>query len=209
MMMAVVLAVSAVVSYLMGGLNGAIVASRLFHREDIREKGSGNPGFTNYKRVYGNGLVTWLVLIFDVVKTMFVVSITAWVMWAYFDQWQFGAQFAGLFCMLGHCFPVWYGFKGGKAFIAGFATIWFVDWRMTLIAMAIFFAVLFIGKYMSVASCTAALSCPISLFYLGYSNVWVEVLAIAAAALVIIRHYPNFVKLVHGTESKFTLSSKH
>ena len=111
--------------------------------------------------------------------------------------------------MLGHCFPVWYGFKGGKAFIAGFATIWFVDWRMTLIAMAIFFAVLFIGKYMSVASCTAALSCPISLFYLGYSNVWVEVLAIAAAALVIIRHYPNFVKLVHGTESKFTLSSKH
>ena len=62
---------------------------------------------------------------------------------------------------------------------------------------------------MSVASCTAALSCPIALFYLGYSNVWVEVLAIAAAALVIVRHYPNFVKLAHGTESKFSLSGKH
>ena len=80
---------------------------------------------------------------------------------------------------------------------------------MTLIAMAIFFAVLFVGKYMSVASCTAAFSCPVSLFYLGYSNVWVEVIAIAAAALVIVRHYPNFVKLMHGTESKFSLSSKH
>ena len=54
-----------------------------------------------------------------------------------------------------------------------------------------------------------ALSCPISLFYLGYSDVWVEVMAVAAAALVIVRHYPNFVKLVHGTESKFSLSSKH
>ena len=170
MMMAVVLAVSAVVSYLMGGLNGAIVASRLFHREDIREKGSGNPGFTNYKRVYGNGLVTWLVLIFDVVKTMFVVSITAWVMWAYFDQWQFGAQFSGLCAMLGHCFPVWYRFKGGKAFMAGFATIWFVDWRMTLMAMALFLLVLFTLKYMSVASCTASLFCPIILPFLGIEH---------------------------------------
>ena len=77
MMMTVVLAVSAVVSYLMGGLNGAIVASRLFHHEDIREKGSGNPGFTNYKRVYGNGFVTWMVLIFDVVKTAVPVCLTA------------------------------------------------------------------------------------------------------------------------------------
>ena len=193
MIMSVSLLIIAVVSYLLGGVNGAIIMSRLVYHEDIRKSGSNNPGFTNFKRVYGLNAA--------------LSAVYMGVM--YDDMWQFGAQFAGLFCMLGHCFPVWYGFKGGKAFIAGFATIWFVDWRMTLIAMAIFFAVLFIGKYMSVASCTAALSCPISLFYLGYSNVWVEVLAIAAAALVIIRHYPNFVKLVHGTESKFTLSSKH
>ena len=79
---------------------------------------------------------------------------------------------------------------------------------MTLIAMGIFFLLLFTLKYMSVASCTAALSCPIALFYLGYASVWVEVLAIAAAALVIVRHYPNFIKLAHGTESKFSLSGK-
>ena len=142
-------------------------------------------------------------------ETALPVFISAVYMSFEFDMWQFGAQFSGIFCMLGHCFPVWYGFKGGKAFIAGFATIWFVDWRMTLIAMAIFFLLLFTLKYMSVASCTAAFSCPVSLFYLGYSNAWVEVLAVAAAALVIVRHYPNFVKLVHGTESKFSLSSKN
>ena len=180
MIMSVSLLIIAVVSYLLGGVNGAIIMSRLVYHEDIRKSGSNNPGFTNFKRVYGLNAAAWSVMLIDILKTALPVFLSAVYMGVmYDDMWQFGAQFAGLFCMLGHCFPVWYGFKGGKAFIAGFATIWFVDWRMTLIA------------------------------YLGYSNVWVEVLAIAAAALVIIRHYPNFVKLVHGTESKFTLSSKH
>ena len=172
MIMSVSLLIIAVVSYLLGGVNGAIIMSRLVYHEDIRKSGSNNPGFTNFKRVYGLNAAAWSVMLIDILKTALPVFLSAVYMGImYDDMWQFGAQFAGLFCMLGHCFPVWYGFKGGKAFIAGFATIWFVDWRMTLIAMAIFFAVLFIGKYMSVASCTAALSCPISLFYLGYSNV--------------------------------------
>ena len=203
------LLVIALLCYVAGGINGAIIMSKLLYHEDIRKSGSNNPGFTNFKRVYGLNAAAWSVLLIDILKTALPVFLSAVFMSFRYDMWQFGAQFAGLFCMLGHCFPVWYGFKGGKAFIAGFATIWFVDWRMTLIAMAIFFLLLFTLKYMSVASCTAALSCPISLFYLGYSNVWVEVMAVAAAALVIVRHYPNFVKLVHGTESKFSLSSKH
>lgn len=203
------LLVIALLCYVAGGINGAIIMSKLLYHEDIRKSGSNNPGFTNFKRVYGLNAAAWSVLLIDILKTALPVFLSAVFMSFRYDMWQFGAQFAGLFCMLGHCFPVWYGFKGGKAFIAGFATIWFVDWRMTLIAMAIFFLLLFTLKYMSVASCTAALSCPISLFYLGYSDVWVEVMAVAAAALVIVRHYPNFVKLAHGTESKFSLSSKH
>ncbi len=209
MIMGGILLVIALLSYVAGGINGAIIMSKLIYHEDIRKSGSNNPGFTNFKRVYGLNAAAWAVLLIDILKTALPVFISAVYMSFEFDMWQFGAQFSGIFCMLGHCFPVWYGFKGGKAFIAGFATIWFVDWRMTLIAMAIFFLLLFTLKYMSVASCTAAFSCPVSLFYLGYSNAWVEVLAVAAAALVIVRHYPNFVKLVHGTESKFSLSSKN
>ncbi len=138
MMKIIILSVAAAVSYLLGGVNGAILASKLFHHEDIRDFGSKNPGFTNYKRVYGNGFVTWMVLIFDIVKTAVPVCLTAVIMWMCYDEWQFGAQFAGLCAMLGHCFPVWYRFKGGKAFMAGFATIWFVDWRMTLAATALY-----------------------------------------------------------------------
>ena len=207
-MMIAVLCVSAVVSYLLGGLNGAIILSKLVYKQDIRDFGSNNPGFTNFKRTYGNGFVTWLVLIFDILKTALPVFLTALIMWQMFDKWQFGAQFSGMFCMIGHCFPVWYKFKGGKGFLAGFATIWFVDWRMTLIAMAVFFILLFTLKYMSVASCSAAAVCPIALAYLGPASIGVELMAIACALLVILRHIPNFKKLANGTESKFSLSSK-
>ena len=213
-MMIAILCVSAVVSYLLGGLNGAIMLSKLVYKQDIRDFGSNNPGFTNFKRTYGNGFVTWLVLIIDILKTALPVFLTALIMWLNKEQsgwqfgWQFGAQFSGMFCMIGHCFPVWYKFKGGKAFIAGFATIWFVDWRMTLMAMALFFIILFTTKYMSVASCSAAAFCPIALAFLGPSSIWVELMAIAAALLIILRHYPNFKKLAKGTESKFSLKSK-
>lgn len=207
-MMYLILAASAVVSYLLGGLNGAIMLSRAVYHQDIRELGSKNPGFTNFKRVYGNGIVSWLVIVIDMLKTVIPILATALLMSNLFNMWQFGAQFSGFFCMIGHCFPVWYRFKGGKAFITGFATIWFVDWRMTIAAMIVFFLVLFVGKYMSVASCSAALFCPIALACLSPESVWVELMAIAAALLVILRHYPNFVKLVHGTESKFSLRSK-
>ncbi len=213
-MMIAILCVSAVVSYLLGGLNGAIMLSKLVYKQDIRDFGSNNPGFTNFKRTYGNGFVTWLVLIIDILKTALPVFLTALIMWLNKEQsgwqfgWQFGAQFSGMFCMIGHCFPVWYKFKGGKAFIAGFATIWFVDWRMTLMAMALFFILLFTLKYMSVASCSAAALCPIALAFLGYECIWVELMAIACALLVILRHIPNFKKLANGTESKFSLSSK-
>ena len=207
-MMAIILIISGVVSYLLGGVNGALLASRLFHHEDIRQFGSKNPGFTNYKRVYGNGVVTWLVLVFDVFKTAVPVFITALVMKENFGLWQFGAQFSGLCAMLGHCFPIWYKFKGGKGFLAGFATIWFVDWRMAFVATGVFLIILFTVKYMSVASCSAALVCPIVLAFLQPQSIWVELLAIAAAALVILRHHENFAKLMKGTESKFSLSSK-
>lgn len=205
--MITVMILSAIASYLLGGVNGAIILSRIFYGEDIREKGSKNPGFTNFKRVYGNGFISWSVILIDVFKTALPVFVTAFVFDKRFEMWQLGAAFSGLFCMLGHCFPVWYKFKGGKAFMAGFATTWFVDWRMAVLAMCVFFVVLALLKYMSVASCTAALFCPIILFFLGPSSPWVEILCALSALLVIVRHYPNYIKLKNGTESKFSLGS--
>ena len=204
----IVLVISAVISYLVGGVNAAIIMSKLLHHEDIREKGSKNPGFTNYKRVYGMSAAAVFVMLADILKAMLCAGITAWICKDIADMWQLGAQVSGLFCMLGHCFPIWYNFKGGKAFMTGFGTAWLVDWRMTLIAMIIFLVILFTVKYMSVSSCVASIVCPIILLFLGVEHPAVQWLGFLAALLVIVRHYPNFIKLKNGTESKFSLLNK-
>lgn len=207
-MTAFVFIITAVLGYVCGSVNPAIIISKLVYGEDIRTKGSGNPGFTNFKRVYGNSFISWSVMFLDIFKTAIAVFISALIFKSHMDAFQFGAAYAGLFAMLGHCFPVWYGFKGGKAFMAGFATTWFVDYRMSLIAMCVFFLVLAIWKYMSLASCLASITCPVALFFLK-PDMWVTwVICLVSALLVVVRHRSNFVKLKNGTESKFHLKSK-
>ncbi len=203
----IVCALFAVPSFLIGGINGAIMLSKLIYKQDIRQLGSGNPGFTNFKRVYGLNAAAWVVMLFDILKALIPAFIARLVFGALFAMPQFGAAFAGLFCMLGHCFPVWYGFKGGKAFMTGFGTIWFVDWRMTLIAMALFLTILFTLKIMSVSSCIASAACPITLAILGAESGYVLIISVLSALLVIVRHKENFKKLLNGTESKFSLHS--
>ena len=198
-------AIAALIGYLLGGVNAAIIMSRLIYGEDIREKGSGNPGCTNFKRVYGLGAVAWSVMLLDILKTAVPVCAAMLIFGDMFGMGQFGAAFTGLFGMLGHCFPVWYGFKGGKAFMAGFGTIWFVDWRMALIATIVFLILLFTVKYMSVSACLSSLICPITLLVLGAENPSVIVVSALSAILVVARHKENFKRLLNGTESKFSL----
>lgn len=203
-----ILITSAVYSYLLGGLNGAIILSKILYGKDIRDYGSHNPGFTNFRRVFGNSFTAWSVILIDFVKTAIPVFITSLLMHNNFGLWQLGAAFSGFFCMLGHCFPVWYRFHGGKAFMAGFATIWFVDWRMALIATAVFVILLLTTHYMSLSACCASLACPIALLILGPTGVWVEILCALSALLVILRHHENIGRLIKGTESKFYLKKK-
>ena len=200
--------ISVITAYLLGGINGAIILSRVVYHEDIRTKGSGNPGFTNFKRIHGFGAPTFGVMAIDIFKTI-IPTLTFRLLFDYFcGEGQFGAALTLLFCMLGHVFPVWYRFKGGKAVLAYLAGVWFVDWRMGLICFGIFALLLLTVKYMSLASMTFAFTSPIVLFLLGNRD-W-KVLAVAAilAVLVIVRHKDNIVRLCKGTESKFSLSSK-
>lgn len=204
----VICAVFAIAAYLVGGINAAIVISKLKYKQDIRTLGSGNPGFTNFKRVYGlNGWAVF-VMLSDIIKAVIPVSIAMITFGKLYGMGQFGAAFTGLFAMLGHCFPVWYGFKGGKAFMTGYGTIWFVDWRMALIAMAVFLILLGLIRYMSVASCISSVTCPVVLALLGAESIVVIIISAVSALLVVFRHKENFKKLIQGTESKFTLKKK-
>ena len=198
----------AILAYLLGGVNGSIILSRLVYKEDIRELGSKNPGFTNFKRLHGFAPATFGVLAIDICKTILPVLAANLVMGHYYSAAQLGSAAALLGCMLGHAFPVWYGFKGGKAVLTFLAGVWFVDWRSGLICFAIFVIILFTVRFMSVASMSFAVLFPIVLFILGCRNPVTLVIMAVAGILVVARHHQNISRLKAGTESKFYLKKK-
>lgn len=108
-------ATAAICAYLVAGWNPSITFSKAVYKKDIRTKGSGNPGFTNFKRCFGNKLA-WIVFILDVSKATIVCIIFANLFERELGMYQLGAVYTGIFAVLGHVYPVWYSFKGGKGF---------------------------------------------------------------------------------------------
>ncbi len=200
------LLLSAVISYLIAGVNNAVIFSNLIYHKDIRELGSKNPGFTNFKRVFAGG-ISWLVLILDLLKVILPVAVFGIIFANMFDMRQFGAAYSGLFAMVGHAYPVWYKFKGGKSFIAGVATVWAVNWKVGLIALVIFMLILFTTHYMSVASICETLLYPVLLPFFSPESLWCEIFAILSAFLVVWRHKENITRLISKTEKKFYFKS--
>lgn len=202
-MLPVAIAVSLIASYLIGGINGAIIVSSVRYKDDIRMQGSGNAGFTNFKRVHGMGSSTVAVLLIDILKTVVPVLCSAIIFEEMFGFWSMGAAVAALGCVIGHCYPVWYNFRGGKGMLALFTAIWFIDYRMAIVVAVVFVLALLIFKFMSFASCFGTIMCPIATAVIGFDS-WVTLAAtILMAAIVVFRHRSNIRRLLNGTESKF------
>lgn len=214
---------AAVCGYLVCGINPAILISKLVYKKDIRTCGSGNAGFTNFKRNFGHKWAWW-VLLFDLLKGAVVIAIFA-ILFRQFatftdrqdDLFKFGAAYTGLFCVIGHSFPAWYKFKGGKGFLVNMSLVWFIDWRIGLIGLAIFMLLLFTVNYMSLASISLII-CPIILLIFeiieASNGAWrgVEIAIVVtyflAVGLMVVRHWENIKRLFTGTEKKFYLFGK-
>ena len=198
--------VSAVFAYCVSGLNPAIIMSKAIYKKDIREYGSGNPGFTNFKRVFGNKYA-WFVFALDILKGA-VISVSAGLLFRqYVGSWQFGVAYAGIFALLGHAFPVFYGFKGGKGFLVCLSTLRFIDWRAGAIAAVVLTVLLLTVKYMSLSSMSALIVG--SVFVAVFGAGWAVSLMYAVCVLfVVIRHRENIIRLIRGTESKFSFGKK-
>ncbi len=198
---------TAIVSYVVAAVNPAIVLSRLVYHGDIRKEGSGNPGFTNFHRVYG-GKLSWLVFVLDIGKCV-AVSLIAGLIFApdYFSTRALGAAYAGVFALLGHTYPVFYRFKGGKGFLVTFALLWVLDWRAGLVATAVMLTVLPLSGYMSLSSILTLLAGAVTLIVVKIHTPALF-LTFGAVLLVIWRHRGNIVRLVAGTEKKFSFRKK-
>ena len=209
----------AVIPFLIAGINPAIVLSKIIYHEDIRDKGSKNAGFTNFKRVYGNKYA-WYVFILDISKGVLLCIASGYMFNHFTGMFHFGAAYAGFFAMLGHSYPVWYGFKGGKGFLVACSAIWFMDWRVALVSMCIFLILLFTVKYMSLCTMIAAWLCPVLIIFpfgfffpitensFNFEHLAMTAVCTISFALMTWRHKENIRRLKEGTESKFSLKSK-
>ena len=194
-------------AYLLGGLNGAIITSKLFYREDIREFGSGNPGLTNFYRVYG-GAGSLLVIAIDVMKTVTTVLLAGWLLGRFFELKVLGRALAGLFAVVGHCFPLYHRFRGGKGIMAAGTAVLVLDWRVALITWGTFILILILFKYVSLASIVGSVAYPLAVLLLHVGGAYEFVVAALCTLLLIVRHKGNIQRLLRGEESKLRLRRK-
>ena len=197
---------AAICGYLVAGLNPAIALSKAIYKKDIRGCGSGNPGFTNFKRTFGNKWAFW-VLVLDLSKAAIVVGFFAYLLSRRGADFQFAAAYTGMFCMLGHAFPLQYQFKGGKGFLVCLSTMYVIDPRVGLIATGVMVVLLLTTKYMSLSTTLAMLLCPILLIPFGASDTVILMVSVCVVFMAI-RHKENFIRLAQGKESKFVLKTK-
>jgi len=208
------LAFTVVFSYLFGSLNSAIIVCKLWKHKDIREYGSKNAGLTNVLRVFGKGpaLAT---LIFDLIKGVAAVLICRIVVTDVMDVTFFGdskfiGYLAGFIVMIGHIFPVFYGFHGGKGVLLAATTLLTIDPLTCALSVGVFILLVVITKYVSVGSIAAAISYPIftfivQSFIIKYPEGVIPNTIVAAliGAVIVYMHKPNIQRLMNGTENKF------
>ena len=198
--MGTAIVLTALFSYLLGNLNGAILLSRLVEKDDVRRHGSGNAGFTNFFRNYGKA-TSLLVILIDGAKTALSCLLGAFLLGKYGLGTE-GMLLGGLCATLGHDFPAFLGFQGGKGIVCGFMTALVTDWRIGLILLALFAVIYLSTKYVSLASLLCAVSFLVlfPLFYPGKSLV--ILLSAVMALLAIFLHRENLKRLLKGQERK-------
>ena len=188
-------------SYFLGCFNGAVLISSFVIRDDIRGHGSGNAGLTNFYRTYGARYALGVILL-DMGKTAVATVIGGYMFHCLYEDWTLGVLVAGLSCIIGHIFPAFYEFKGGKGILAGSILVIMLDWRMALVAWCLFFLSVVLTRYVSLGSIIAAASVGVTAFFLYDRPVYI-LLAVVTAALVIWSHRSNVVRLLKGNENKF------
>lgn len=199
----------AILAYLLGSLSFAVIISKVFYKKDIRTFGSGNAGMTNILRTFGKKAAI-ATLIGDVGKGIVAVLLAKYIFSnILMSDAVYGAYIATIFAVLGHLFPVFFKFKGGKGISVAFGCIIVSEPIVGIIIALVFIIVVFTTKIVSLSSVLAAIAYPISTVIYGYffvpdRNMLLGViLNTILALLVIFMHRENVKRLLNGTEYKF------
>jgi glycerol-3-phosphate acyltransferase PlsY len=194
-------------AYILGSIPFGVIFARLFGSADVRKSGSGNIGATNVARVAGP-LAGILTLVFDTAKGAAAV----WLTGRFAHESAAWMMLAGLAALVGHCFPVWLKFKGGKGVAAALGVFLALCPAAALAALLLFMIVVAIWRYVSLGSIAAAAAMPLLMYFLWAPRhappLIITFGSLAAAALIICKHDGNIQRLVQGEEPKYSFRKK-
>lgn len=219
---------TAAAAYLLGSVNSAIIVTKITAKEDIRSYGSGNAGATNVLRSQGK-LPALITTAGDLLKSIVAVLVGGWLLQnlnllptadslqtALVGAELVGRYLAGFFCIIGHLFPLYFGFRGGKGVLTTLGMMLILDWRVALICLGFFIVTVLIFRMVSLGSVIAAALLPVFTYifraFVEHQTsgvVWFcTAMAILIAAILIIKHIPNIKRIAAGTESKLSFGGK-
>ena len=194
---------SIVVPYLLGSINPAIIFSRLFFNDDIREHGSGNAGTTNTLRTYGKRMAV-LILLLDFLKAVIAVAVGYLIL----PHQLGGGAIAGIFVILGHTFPIYYGFRGGKGVACLAGVILMLSPISFAILLSLFIAIVSMTRFVSLGSIMCAMLWPVIHFAFYPMQAWTTIASIVIMIIVVVMHRENIKRLLAGKESKISFKKK-
>lgn len=191
---------AAFAGYLLGSLNSSLITGK-FYRVDVRQHGSGNAGMTNTMRTLGKKAALF-VLSGDIAK-----GVLAFFAGYLICDGRLGGMLGGTAAVLGHIWPVFFGFKGGKGVLTSLTVLFLIDWPIALGLLLIFVLILLLTRYVSLGSVTAAFMFPVAAVVFG-RDIQTVVFSAIISILIIIKHNANIKRLLNGTESKFSFARK-
>lgn len=200
------------ISYLLGSINSAILISKIFYHDDIRKHGSGNAGLTNTLRTYGKGAALGC-LLGDIFKTLIAIFVAGVLLGFNYYRGISVGQFcymAGLFAVLGHIFPIYYKFKGGKGVLVTASMALALSPLAFAILLLVFIGIVALTKYVSLGSVTVAILYPVvlhSYFSIAFGSPMLGIISLCTVLLAIIIvwcHRGNLERISNRTERKFS-----
>ncbi|WP_145468510.1 glycerol-3-phosphate 1-O-acyltransferase PlsY [Staphylococcus pettenkoferi] len=191
-----------ILSYLIGAIPSGLVIGKLFFKKDIRQHGSGNTGATNSFRVLGKP-AGFVVTFLDIFKGFIVVFLPLWLpvhSSGPISEFFTNGLIVGVFSIIGHVYPIYLGFRGGKAVATSAGVVLGTHPILLLTLAIIFFFILYLTKYVSLSSIIAAICCIIGAIFIG--NYILLGMSIVVGIILIIRHRTNIVRIIKGEEPK-------
>jgi glycerol-3-phosphate acyltransferase PlsY len=195
------LLISAAAGYLLGSANSSLIVGK-FYGIDVRKYGSGNAGLTNALRTLGKTAALF-VTAGDVLKGVIACLVGLMLVGDLPGIGRLGLMVGGVAAILGHNWPVYFSFKGGKGALTSFSVVMMMDWRIGLILLGIFIIIVAVTRYVSLGSVISAALFPVlSSIPVFQKTTSFIILALLLGLLVVVRHHANIYRLVKGTEAK-------